>query len=179
MKKTYVKLEDALKSFPKEFIDTIVKFLHIKLKDIKGFIFTFDEKYNFTNFSVDIEVPKEKTIDIISMFKQCGFSDDEIKGVSFKYIKDGKIIFNIENGVDITKCTNEKITDIVKHDINSFTINYSGDNTGKLDIIFANKDFEGYDNPGITDEQLLKVLLERNVSNKEFCHKIKEAIDLL
>ena len=45
--------------------------------------------------------------------------------------------------------------------------------------IFANKDFEGYDNPGITDEQLLKVLLERNVSNKEFCHKIKEAIDLL
>ena len=51
MKKTYVKLEDALKSFPKEFIDTIVKFLNIKLKDIKGFIFTFDEKYNLTNFS--------------------------------------------------------------------------------------------------------------------------------
>lgn len=179
MKKTYVKLEDALKSFPKEFIDTIVKFLNIKLKDIKGFTFTFDEKYNFTNFSVDIEVPKEKTIDIISMFKQCGFSDDEIKGVSFKYIKDGKIIFNIENGVDVTKCTNEKITDIVKHDINSFTINYSGDNTGKLDIIFAYEDVEGYNHSGITDEQLLKVLLERNVSNKEFCHKIKEAIDLL
>ena len=113
------------------------------------------------------------------MFKQCGFSDDEIKGVSFKYVRDGKIIFNVENGVDVTKCTDEKITDIVKHDINSFTINYSGDDTGKLDIIFANKDFEGYYNPGITDEQLLKVLLERNVSNKEFCHKIKEAIDLL
>ena len=112
MKKTYVKLEDALKSFPKEFIDTIVKFLNIKLKDIKGFIFTFDEKYNITNFSIDIEAPKEKTMDIISMFKQCGFSDDEIKGVSFKYVRDGKIIFNVENGVDVTKCTNEKNTDI-------------------------------------------------------------------
>ena len=67
MKKTYVKLEDALKSFPKEFIDTIVKFLHIKLKDIKGFIFTFDKTYHLTNFSVDIEIKKKKTIDIISM----------------------------------------------------------------------------------------------------------------
>lgn len=178
MKKTYVKLEDALKSFPNEFINTIIKFLNVKLTDIKGFIFTFDKKYNLTNFAVDIEVPEEKTIDVISMFKQCGFSDDELKGVSFKYVKDGKIVFNIENGVDITKCKNEKITDIVKHDVNSFTINYT-DNIGKLDIIFANKDFEGHINPGITDEQLLKVLLERNVSNKEFCHKIKEAIDLL
>lgn len=179
MEKTYVNLEDALKSFPKEFIDTIVKFLHIKLKDVKGFIFTFDDAHHLTNFAVDIEAPKEKTMDIISMFKQCGFSDDEIKGVSFKYVKDGRIVFNIENGVDITKCTNGKIADIVKHDINSFTITYLGDNTGKLDIIFANKDFNGYYNPGITDEQLLKVLLDRNVSNKEFCHKIKDAIDLL
>ena len=138
-----------------------------------------EEYMNTIDIKIPIEAPKEKTMDIISMFKQCGFSDDEIKGVSFKYVRDGKVIFNVENGVDVTKCTNEKITDIVKHDINSFTINYSGDDTGKLDIIFANKDFEGYYNPGITDEQLLKVLLERNVSNKEFCHKIKEAIDLL
>ena len=101
MKKTYVKLEDALKSFPKEFIDTIVKFLNIKLKDIKGFIFTFDDFEKL--LSIDKEVNNVIThmynfiYDSLLRLKQVLGEDDEIL-VTYEYDYNDNIVSEVRSG---------------------------------------------------------------------------------
>lgn len=53
-------------------------------------------------------------MDWINYLKKLGFSESELKNMSFKYSENGIPIVNIENGVDMLKKADDTITDAFK-----------------------------------------------------------------
>lgn len=161
---------------PSNFINSIINDLKIKADNIKGFDLEFDNDKNLIGVKICVtpEVKKQK-FDCLELLKNCGFTDEQIKGISFKYIENGNVVCDIKDGVDMTKCESQsKREDTVCHNFDqdneiieinrntfSIPIREDGKVVDRLNVNFSYKGKSGKHYKGVSDADLVEMLMYR------------------
>lgn len=179
---------------PLNFISSIINDLKIKTDNIKGFDLEFDTDNNLMGVKICI-IPecKNQKFDCIKLLKSCGFTDEQIKGISFKYIENGNVVCDIKDGVDMTKCESQSepkdstccyfdLDDVIEIDRNTYSIPIrEGEKVvDRLKVNFSYKGKSGKYYKGVSDVDLVRMLMGRWASKRpELSAKFKEILDIL
>lgn len=180
---------------PSNFIKSIINDLKIKADNIKGFDLEFDTDNNLIGIKICV-VPevKNQKFDCLELLKNCGFTDEQIKGISFKYIENGNVVCDIKDGVDMTKskCETEsecgdlsysELDDAVvriNRNVYSIPIREDGDVVDMLKINFSYKGKSGKHYKGVSDADLVEMLMNRWEDKRpELSNKFREILNTL
>ncbi len=193
----FVTLNEAMAGdIPVNFINSVVNDLKIKMNNIKGFNLEFDENNDFVGIKVCVTPERKKQeFDCLDLLKKCGFTDEQIKSITFKYTENGNVICDIKDGVDMTKSQvkpMENIPDdsipksvlddaIIKESRNLYSvpIKRGGEVVDRTTIKFAYKGVSGKYHSGVTDKDLVEMLMNRwKDKNSEISDMFKDIFEL-